>query len=281
MKLIYPPDTWLMDTIEFKGPIKMLYLFFVEANTRYLIAEPGNIIEREESLEQTRQKLSWREVQHKITKVYENLKPRGIKTLITDKDPAYVNMQSKRFFEWAHIKHIAKTPDETSHIHTSILDRVVRTIRDMIFNLGLEGKELPPLILQQIVKTYNETRHETLSQILGFPATPKMVHEREELELLLIRNLRSINYSKQQQKYYRIPIGTEVFVRSLRNDRFKKRRAQVEPIKYKVIYNKGSLYTLESEYGRILENVPRRNLKFTQPRHNRRNPLPQALNEPT
>ena len=160
------------------------------------------------------------------------------------------------------------------------MDRVVRTIRDMIFNLGLEGKELPPPILQQIVKTYNETRHETLSQILGFPATPKMVHEREELELLLIRNLRSINYSKQQQKYYRIPIGTEVFVRSLRNDRFKKRRAQVEPIKYKVIYNKGSVYVLESEDGKILENVPRRNLKLT-PRRNRRNPLPQALNEPT
>ena len=203
------------------------------------------------------------------------------KTLITDKDPAYVNAQSKGFYEWAHIKHIAMTPEETSHIHTSILDRCVRTIRDMVFNLGLEGKELPPPTMQQIVKTYNETRHETLTKVLGFPATPKMVHEREELELLLIRNLRSINYSKQQQKYYRIPIGTRVFVRSIIKDRFKKRRAQVEPIQYTVIDNKGALYTLQGDDGKIKDNIPRRNIKFIHnPRIHHQNHL-RKLNVPT
>ena len=257
-----------MDTIEFNGPIKMLYLFFIEGNTRYLMVEPGNVIEGTDSLEQTRRKLSWREVHHRLINVMEKLRPRGIKTLITDKDPAYVNSQSKRFYEWAHIKHIAMTPEQTSHIHTSILDRCVRTIRDMIFNLGLDGKELPPRTMQQIVKTYNETRHETLSKVLGFPATPKMVHEREELELLLIRNMRAINYSKQQQKYYRIPTGTRVFIRSIVKDRFKKRRAQVEPIQYTVIDRRGALYTLQGDNGKIIENVPRRNIKFSTHPHN-------------
>ena len=273
LKLVYAPDTWIMDTIEFKGQIKMLYLFFVEANTRYLIAEPGNIIERAESLEQTRTKLSWREVQNRLVWVLEKLRPRGIKTLITDKDPAYVNRDSKRFFQWANIKHVPMTPDQTSHIHTSILDRCVRTIRDMIFNLGLEGKELPPPLMQKIVKTYNETRHETLSQVLGFPATPKMVHEREELELLLIRNMRAINYSRRQQKYYRIPLGTEVFIRTIIKDRFQKKRTQVEPTRYTVIDRKGALYTLENNEGKIVENVPRRNIKFSSKYRHRRNPL--------
>ena len=279
LKLVYAPDTWIMDTIEFKGPIKMLYLFLIEANTRYLIAEAGNVIERAESLEQTRTKLSWREVQNRLVWVLEKLRPRGIKTLITAKDPAYVNRDSKRFFEWAHIKHVAMTPEQTGHIHTSILDRCVRTIRDMIFNLGLEGKELPPPLIQQIVKIDNETRHETLSQLLGFPATPKMVHEREELELLLLRNLRGINYSKRQQKYYRIPLGTKVFIRTIVKDRFQKKRAQVEPSRYTVIDRKGALSTLENDEGKIVENVPRSNIKFTRKYRHRRNPLLQHLND--
>ena len=263
LKLVYPPDTWIMDTIEIKGTLKMLYLFFVEANTRYLIVETGNVIEREDSLEQTRAKLSWREVHHRIIKMLDIIKPRSIKVLITDKDPAYVNAQSKQFFEWAHIEHIARTPEQTSHIHTSILDRCVRTIRDMIFNLGLEGKDINPATMQQIVKTYNETRHETLTEVLGFPATPKMVHEREELEQLLIRNLKAINFSKQHQKYYAIPIGTEVFVKAIRKDRFGKKRIGIEPRKYIVILRKGSTYVLQTRDRKmVLENVPRRNIKY-------------------
>ena len=138
----------------------------------------------------------------------------------------------------------AKLLKKTDPLHSSlgIIDRVIRTIRDMayIMNIG----RITPEIMYEIVRQYNNAPHKSLSKWVGFEVTPQMVQEDYQLEEFIIRRIAQENDRIASQPGYKIPYGIFVKVYN-ESDGMLKRRSQVQPFLYKVIGQQGSLYLVQ------------------------------------
>ena len=75
-----------------------------------------------------------------------------------------------------------KNEEKTSPYHTSlsIVDRVIRTIRDMAYHLQ-SGLITPKIILDE----YNNTYYSILSKYADFKVTPMMAHKDRRLEEMI------------------------------------------------------------------------------------------------
>ena len=239
LKQIHPIGTWILDIVFF-GKENNTYLLCVEANTRYAVI---NQFYRTAS-----------RVVRELTDLANN---HTVKKVIGDADRVFIAGDVKDFCDSRGITCDFRKAEETGHAYTGILDRVVKTFRDMLFNLKV--KEPNPLDMANIAKIYNKTRHETLSSVLGQPVTPEGLHRNEALQLLFIRRLRGINWSKAHVKSYVIPEGRKVFVRA-RYGKHEKRRNTVENETYTVVSHKGALYTVKNKQGET-KVVPRRDLR--------------------
>ena len=233
---VFPLYTWIVDIVYFNG---RSYLLCVEANTRYAVIYESS--------------------RHPAT-VAKRLAELGsgntIRKLIGDGDTAFKS-NVKEFCDTNGVIYDFRKADDTQHTYTAILDRIVRTFRDMLFNLKV--KEPNALDLNNIAKIYNKTHHQTLSKILGHPATPEGLHRNEGLQLLFIRRLRGINWSKMHVKSYVIPEGRKVFVRA-KYGKMEKRRGTTENDVYTVVSHQGALYTVKNKEGET-KVVPRRDLR--------------------
>ena len=69
----------------------------------------------------------------------------------------------------------------TDPLHSSLglVDRCIRTIRDMIFNAELQ---ITPLAIKEMVRQYNNAPHTTLSKYIGFDVSPLMVQQDKNKE---------------------------------------------------------------------------------------------------
>ena len=204
LRQIHPLYTWIIDIVYFgtddngdnipegsgsAKPKGKSYLLCVEANSRYAVIYPIRIKPTAAIVANRLQEL--------ITKY-------RIDKIIGDGDNAF----KREVLDLCEINDIEtdfRKAADTSHTHTAILDKVVRTFRDMLHNLKV--KDPNPLDLNNIARIYNNTQHKTLSEVLGQPATPEGLHRNEALQLLLVRRLRGINWSKAHVKSYVIPAG--------------------------------------------------------------------------
>ena len=262
LKQIQPLDTWIIDFIQFPSETNgvLWFLLFCEFNSRYLVIFPLNKIISNESYEQRGGRAITKDFLNIFDKFIEENTPAK---LIGDSDKVFTSNAVKDLLNQADIKYEFKPSNETNHIHTSILDRTVRTLRDMLFNLKI--KTVSPNDIKNLVHIYNNTRHMTLSKILGFPATPQMLHKNQSLQLLFIRRLRSANWLKMKSKGYVIENSSNVFVRAKYNT-FEKKRAKVKQDIYEVIGHKGAMYELKNNKTGEKIEAPRRDLKLQIPR---------------
>ena len=236
LRQIHPLYTWIIDIVFFGEDS---YLLCVEANSRYAVIYQ---IRRLSSVVARR--------------LEELVKNNTVLKLIGDGDRAFMG-DVKRFCDDNDIIYDFRKAEETAHTHTAILDRVVRTFRDMLYNLKV--KDPNPVDMNNIARIYNNTRHETLSTVLGQPATPEGLHRNEAIQQLLIRRFRGINWSKAHVKSYVIPAGRKVFVRA-RYGEHEKRRNTVENEEYHVVSHNGAQYTVKNKQGET-KVVPRRDLR--------------------
>ena len=232
---VFPLYTWIID---FAFDNK--FLLCVEANTRYAVIY-----------------LLHRDATRLVKNLEELTMKNTVKRIIGDYDKVFTSNALKEFCESHGITYEFKKSAETNHIWTSILDRVVRTFRDMLFNLKVKDPNI--LDMRNIVEIYNKTHHQTLSKILGQPTTPEGLHRNEALQLLLIRRLRGINWSKTHVKSYVIDANRKVFVRA-KYGKMDKRRAKVENDIWTVVSHQGALYTVKNKEGET-KVVPRRDLR--------------------
>ena len=80
-----------------------------------------------------------------------------------------------------------------NHSSTSLVDRLIRTIRMMNYNMGLDD-EIPPSVLRWLINEYNSSPHSTLSKHLGRPVSPNEVDQNPELERKICSSISRENF---------------------------------------------------------------------------------------
>ena len=152
-----------------------------------------------------------------------------VRTLITDMGGGFQNMQ-------APVQHIylnMSSPDQR-HSGLSIIDRFVRTLRDMLYNV--RPAPVTERVCQELVRIYNTTPHNTLTNTMGFLVTPDDVRTTPELELELIRRWSGQNYTKAtRDPDFALYPGQIVWVKYEPYRAITKKRNSVEDDPYRVI----------------------------------------------
>ena len=155
-----------------------------------------------------------------LTKLLEQT---PIKHLIMDNEAAWTSKSFKqtleklgityKFVEKYTVKGLVQTTDQRrlNHSATSLVDRLIRTIRLMNFHLG-NDTEIQPVVMEFLVNEYNSSPHSTLSKILRREVSPNDVHENKSLEDEVVKELYIQNTEIELQKDFKLEPGTYVRV---------------------------------------------------------------------
>ena len=110
-----------------------------------------------------------------------------------DQDKAFDNVEFKKycsengiktnFVVKNDVKEIIQTQEPSRSIHntTSMVDRLIRTLRLMNYNLGNKKVMTPPL-LNYLIDEYNRSPHSTLTKIFKKPTSPNDVDGSKDAE---------------------------------------------------------------------------------------------------
>ena len=230
---IFPPNTWLIDLVHFRGDARDLhfwYIFFVEASSRYLIAIPTNgdwVAGTMWAPNTARVKSVTLEP---IFRQFIRLNGKAPAKLIGDSEYAFWTAGMMRVYDEYEISTEQVNVSKEGHIRLSILDRTVRTIRQMLDNFNQPNPQ--PSTMTQIVTFYNNR----INKSLGY--TPKQVHENPRLQRRLVVGATGANYERTHRKGYAISDDSIVDVRHIDDPRdlFKKTHRDVEPDPFKVLH---------------------------------------------
>ena len=170
---------------------------------------------------------------------------------------------SKRFIEYLNNNNIKFIPSIPGiHTSLSLIDRLSRTIRDIAFNLNIEGIYTQE-IMNKIINYYNNTRHETLTKILfkAYPElkedylngiSPKDVNENNKLETLYVKECIKYNLFVSSQNNYELDKNETVKVYNNMNKMStlplakSKKRTTLLKDDYKVVDKVGNIYKLKN-----------------------------------
>ena len=116
--------------------------------------------------------------------------------IIRDDSGRDVNMAV--LYKKRHIEHISynTSADKGAHSKLAIIDRMARTLRDMVFNVRrVDPKfELNEVTLTKLCREYNFSTHATLSRIMGFPVSPFKAYTNMNLQNEICARTMHINY---------------------------------------------------------------------------------------
>ena len=271
--------TYIIDLV-FVG--KLCYLFAINVNTRYLFVELMNEVLFNDNAtdEEKTLRVSVRDIKTATTfiKTLQKLIRDGMRVMYLqgDGEKAFNSDYAWRFYA-AHNITFTEVPrmkvnvypdfmknkddkDTTDPLHGSlgILDRVVRTIRDMAYNM--EVKDITPGIMKSLVSQYNESTHGTLSKYAGMDVSPAMVQDDEELEEFICRRICQDNYNIMSQRGFNLDQGTSVKIYN-EKDSMSKRRSVIQPGKYYIKGFKNGLYEVVDDKNRS-QMVPRYRIDY-------------------
>ena len=153
-------------------------------------------------------------------------------------DAAFDRRGLKAFLQQRGVTMISKNIKRTkNHGFLSPIDRMARTLRDMIFN----AKRINPKFvfnadtLKKLCAAYNSAPHATLSSIMGFKVTPNDVFWNLDLQDEIVRRTYLQNYKIiNSPEFNNIHVGDIVYVHKPRQFG-EKRRLNVEDTPYKII----------------------------------------------
>ena len=258
LRQVFPPNTWLIDLVCFKDEElrqKFWYVFFVEANTRYLICIPANGNYISESWEETTPRINKDlfmnhfkafQEQNVVTKIHDIKAPKQIYQIIGDSEKAFWTSEMQKYYTKNKIKFETVNVSREGHTRLSILDRIVRTIRGYLLTYAATAEDSEdtlhptPDVLRQLVESYNETMNSRLRY------EPVQLHNNPDLEKLLVLRQQAQNFYKKEQDDYELPIESKVQARVVKTDKFGKETLTVDSKPYIVVERgKGGLYTLK------------------------------------
>jgi hypothetical protein len=152
---------------------------------------------------------------------------------------------------------------EPYHPSTSILDAAVKTLRDMLENVGLTHTA-NPAVMDEIVRQYNNSVHSTLTRNgPGFDISPNLVQHDRDLEMYLCRRITQQNIITKSADGFDVPIGSIVLVYSDISPLDKRRRATWNEL-FKVIEHERGVYTVRGMKTGVELFAPRWKIKPVQ-----------------
>ena len=243
---------------------KYCYLIAININTRKLWVENTNIKTSDDDFERAAIKCT-----ENIIDAFYRMMERGMKVKYVkgDNDKSFNSVMAKRFFKENEIQFFGASLQKTKypnfmkklnmvkaikpeplHSSLSLVDRVIRTIRDLAYNMQIG--EITPKIMKRIEWIYNNAPHKILSKYAGIQVTPDEVDNDEELESFINRRIRQDNYNIVNSYGFNIPEGSKVSVYNERNDKAK-RRSEIQPGNYTILKRNGNLYEIMDEDGNV------------------------------
>jgi hypothetical protein len=158
-------------------------------------------------------------------------------------------INSKQFINYLKNYKIELVPAiPKQHTSLSIIDRLIRTLRDIAFNLGYDGI-YDQNILDTILKYYNNSVHKTLSEVIskhyGKPTkiTPSMMQFNRNLEKIYVEESMIYNFAITSQPDFKLNKDQIVEITNT-HDPLEKNRTILDKDKYKVDGIEGNLYKL-------------------------------------
>jgi hypothetical protein len=147
---------------------------------------------------------------------------------------------------------------EPNHTSLSIIDRAIRTIRDLAYNMSIGV--ITPIVMNHLVELYNNAPHRGLSQIMEFEVSPSMVQNDIELEREICRRTQALNYSIRYSDGFEVPVGTNVYIYNSK-DAMSKRRSLLKPFIGTVVGFNGVLYDVQRSDNNEVQKCSRSMLK--------------------
>ena len=265
------PHTYFID---YMFEFDYCYLIAINANTRYLYVQPVNtIIQQDGRIHSagTKNLKTSRFFQKALKKLITHAKWFDPKVLIGDEEPAFISSDTKQFLKSYGIKFIAvprmrlnvspdwktkKQPTKTDPLHSSlgIVDRVIRTLRDMAYNAEIE--KIDPVVMQDLVDMYNKAPHEGISRFAGNSISPEDAQSDPELEKFIIRRILQSNYNIQNQDGFDIGLDETVRVYNGK-DPLTKRRSVIQPGEWVVQGFQDGTYIVVNPENQDTQYIPR------------------------
>lgn len=220
------PNSFVID-IMFDKPY--MYLVMINANSRYLRATlfTTEVKDDKDVYEYNRKGDTYLAA---LTRLLPDIKKRPI-YLKGDSEKAFNSELAHNFYNANNIKFTTVNAQD-NHRSLALVDRAIRTIRDMCFRIRPGG--INPELLAHVINQYNNAPHDTLSKYLGFNCTPTHVEKDESLERELIDKIRKLNDVISDRDGFHLPKGTQVKIEDMKHP-LKKRRLFIKTDTYTVV----------------------------------------------
>lgn len=230
------PNCWFHDLLDNGSDPRTprYWHVFVGVNNRYLDAFPLN----GKSNNDVQQSLTWF-----INKYHPE-------KLTSDNEPAFTSKATCKLCSDNNVKLYVVTDQQ--HSSLSVIDRVIRTLRDMNTPKRYHEQSHEPQFntfsipkMNRLMNEYNNKYHSTLK------CTPNEMFNDIQKEIDFIIKNQAYRNKQHGIKDYNIPVGT--FVRYRMNKiPLTKHRYNYSPESYKVIGKDGSLYIIQAKDGSSL-----------------------------
>jgi hypothetical protein len=177
----------------------LVYLVCINANTRKLYMRLTNEVSRDDDGVLTVQQVDTKSTDAyllALSVIVDQIRSDPARqntkiSLMGDGEGAFGSEQAWRYYDqhnigWSSVRRDmatefpafmtyqqSKVKSQPNHTSLGLLDRVVRTIRDMAFNSGIGT--ITPSVMKQLIDLYNRAPHITLSKIMHFEISPDIV----------------------------------------------------------------------------------------------------------
>ena len=157
------------------------------------------------------------------------------------------------------------------HTSTSVIDRVINTIRNIAFNLGIDIDSQDKMDL--ILNYYNNAPHKTLSKVIlqaeprlkllfKYGITPNEVYYMPELEQIFVKECMKHNINVIKNKENIIGELCRLYNKYEGQDKFKKKRSKLTTDIYRVDSKNGYLYKCIDVNNGNVRYAPRYEIKL-------------------
>ena len=223
---IYSPsrNTWFMDIFDNgRGNHPPYYHVFISTNTRYAVAQPLNSRDAED----IRQSLLDFILQYHPVKI------------TSDNERSFLERQNLELLDQMRV--IYQIVPDKNHSTLSLIDRFIRTIRDM------HGTNEPINIatMNNLVNEYNNTYHQAIK------CKPIDMFNNKALEKEYILKMQEKHDKQRLMNDFEIPIGTYVRY-MIDKDAMTKRRSRFTKESYRVMAREGNHYILQATNGTVI-----------------------------
>ena len=257
---------------------KLCYLVMINVNTRYLYVILVNQIlfdSQDTNNENNKQQkfAKYNKSADTYLKTLDTLINSGviIKHLTYDGEGAFASIKALRYYKAHGIdctnaprikmgnypdfmkKEQKQVKSDPMHSSLGLIDRVIRTLRDMAYNMKIGI--ITPSIMEELVRQYNNAPHKTLSKYAGRSVSPKMVNDDKDLESLIVMNICKENYNIMTSNGFYLRKGTPVKLYN-EKDGMMKRRSNVQPGRFKIVDFHDGLYKIKDEKNKT-QRLPR------------------------